>query len=260
MNRRAFLGGISHSFVVGTVGGMAIGAIGASVILYDARRKVARTSYAQQGEDLIVESIFGHLQIPIRTYLDIGAFDPTISSNTYLFYLKGCRGVLVEPNPALCGTLKRYRPRDTVLNVGIGPSKETAADYYLLGDANGNLDQLNTFSKEEADRVIALGGGRRIRKIIKMPLVSINTVMEEHFQGAADFVSTDTEGLDLDILKSLDFDRFRPPVVCAEAGASSDGIKIIELMRSKGYSVRGSTFVNTIFVDDRLLTASAGVP
>src|SRR5262245_15943736 len=115
MNRRAFLGGISHSFVVGTVGGTAIGAIGASMILYDVRRKVAKTSFAQQGEDLIVESICGHLAIPIRTYLDIGAFDPTIASNTYFFYRKGCRGVLVEPNPALCRTLKRHRPRDTVL-------------------------------------------------------------------------------------------------------------------------------------------------
>jgi FkbM family methyltransferase len=253
MNRRAFLGGISHSFVVGTVGGIAMGAIGASMTLYDARRRVAKTSYAQQGEDLIVESICGNLAIPIRNYLDIGAFDPTVSSNTYLFYLKGSGGVLVEPNPALCRTLTRHRPRDTVLNVGIGGSEAAAADYYLLADASNDLDQLNTFSKEEADRVVALGGGRRIRKIIKMPLVSINKIMKDHFQGAPDFISTDTEGLDLDILKSLDFDRFRPPVVCAEAGAWGDGIKIVELMRSKGYSVRGATYVNAIFVDDRLL-------
>ncbi len=253
MNRRAFLGGISHSFLVGTTGGVAIGAIGAYVALYDARRKVAKTSFAQQGEDLIVESICGHLAIPIRTYLDIGAFDPTIASNTYLFYLKGCRGVLVEPNPALCLTLKRHRPRDLVLNVGIGASAAAAADYYLLADASQDLDQLNTFSKEEADRIVALGGGRRIRKIMKMPLVSINKIMEDQFQGAPDFVSTDTEGLDLEILKSLDFDRFRPAVICVEAGASSDGAKIIELLRSKRYSVRGATFVNTVFVDDRFL-------
>ncbi len=253
MNRRVFLGGISHSFMVGAAGGVAIGAIGAYVALFDVRRTVAKTSYAQQGEDLIVESICGHLAIPIRTYLDIGAFDPTVASNTYLFYRKGCRGVLIEPNPALCRTLKRHRPRDTVLNVGIGAREAAAADYYLLADASHDLDQLNTFSKQEADRIVALGGGRRIKQIIKMPLVSINKIMEDHFQGAPDFISTDTEGLDLEILGSLDFGRFRPSVICVEAGASSDGIKISELMRSKGYSVRGSTFVNTIFVDNRFL-------
>ena len=253
MNRRVFLGGISHSFMVGAVGGAAIGAMGTYVSLYDARRRVAKTSFAQQGEDLVVESTCAHLAIPIRTYLDIGAFDPTVGSNTYFFYKKGCRGVLVEPNPALCRTLERHRPRDTVLNVGIGASDAAAADYYLLADANQDLDQLNTFSKEEADRVVALGGGRRIRKIIKMPLVSINKIMEDHFQGAPDFVSTDTEGFDLEILESLDFGRFRPPVFCIEGGNWGDGIKIVELMRSKGYSVRGSTFVNTIFIDDRFL-------
>jgi FkbM family methyltransferase len=255
MNRRTFLGGISHSFLVGLGGGIVIGAIAAGAIVYDPRLKLATISYAQQGEDTIVASISAHLNIPIRTYLDIGAYHPIVASNTYLFYLKGCRGVLVEPNPALCRTLEQYRPRDTVLNMGIGPLDQAAADYYVLGDAHGELAQLNTFSKMEADRVVALGGGRRISRIIRMPLVSINAVIQQHFQGAPDLVSIDTEGLDLDILSSLDFSRFRPPVICAEAGYSAEGSKIVALLRSNGYSVRGCTFVNTIFVDDRLLAA-----
>jgi FkbM family methyltransferase len=263
MNRRAFLGGISRTLVVGTVGGIvigAVGAIGASAILHDARLKFGKISFAEQGEDLIVESIFARLKIPLRTYLDIGAYDPMVASNTYLFYGKGCRGVLVEPNPAMCGMLKRFRPRDTVLGVGIGATEQAAADYYILSDANGDLSPLNTFSKEEADRVVALGGGRKISRVVKIPLLNINRVMQQQFHGAPDFVSIDTEGLDLEILRSLDFDRFRPAVVCAEAGPSPDGLKIIELMGSKGYSIRGYTSVNTIFVDERLRKASARVP
>ena len=168
--------------MVGAVGGAAIGAMGTYVALYDARRKVAKTSFAQQGEDLIVESICGHLGIPIRTYLDIGAFDPTVANNTYFFYKKGCRGVLVEPNPALCRTLERYRPRDTVLNVGIGASEAAAADYYLLADANQDLDQLNTFSKVESDRIV--GAGQRARSHQKGhedAAQSINEVMDGAF-------------------------------------------------------------------------------
>jgi FkbM family methyltransferase len=258
MNLRTLLRRIRPSFVIGILGGIAIGAtgaIGGSTILSGARLKFTKSSFAEQGEDLIVESICAHLNIPLRTYLDIGAYDPIVGSNTYLFYGKGCRGVLVEPNPALCDMLKRYRPRDTVLNVGIGSSDQTSADYYILADANGDLNHLNTFSKEEADRIVALGGGRRISRIAKMPLVNINRVMHERFHGAPDFVSIDTEGLDLDILKSLDFNRFRPAVVCAEAGPSPEGMKIIELMGSKGYSIKGYTFVNTIFVDERLRNA-----
>ncbi len=89
-----------------------------------------------------------------------------------------------------------------------------------------------------------------------MPLVNINRVMEDHFGAAPSFVSIDTEGLDLDILKSLDFRRYRPSVLCVETlvyGTKAVETEILTLMRSKDYTVRGSTFVNTIFVDDHRL-------
>jgi FkbM family methyltransferase len=250
MNRRQLLGGVSSSFVVGTIGGAAAGSIAGAALAYDVRARAAKVSYAQQGEDLVIESICAHLSIPLRTYLDIGACDPTVGNNTYLFYGRGKRGVLVEPNPALCETLRKVRPGDTVLNVGIGPTEEKA-DYYVMGDEGGETSQLNTFSKEEADRVVSLGGGRRILSVIKLPLANANRIMEENFHGAPDFLSTDTEGFDLAILGSIDFDRYRPAVICAEADAMRDGPKIVDLMRSREYRIAGCTFVNTIFVDDR---------
>src|SRR4051794_18414209 len=57
-----------------------------------------RLSFAQQGEDLVVDSLFGALKVAKPTYLDIGAYEPIRSNNTYLFYRQGGRGVLVEPN------------------------------------------------------------------------------------------------------------------------------------------------------------------
>jgi FkbM family methyltransferase len=250
MNRRQWLGGVSSSFVAGTLGGAAAGGIAGVALAYDVRARAAKISYAQQGEDLIIESICAHLSIPLQTYLDIGACDPTVGNNTYLFYCRGRRGVLVEPNPALCETLRKVRPGDTVLNVGVGPT-EGRADYFVLGDAGGEIPQINTFSKDEADRVVSLGGGRRIVRVVNMPLANPNRIMEENFHGAPDFLSTDTEGFDLAILGSIDFDRYRPALICTETDAMGDGPKIVDLMRSRGYSIAGGTFVNTIFVDDR---------
>ena len=150
MNRRTLFGwlrdGVSSSFLVGCGGGLAAGGMGAAVALYDPRPQAAR-SYSQQGEDLIVESICGFLKILKPTYLDVGAADPVGDNNTYLFYCKGCRGVLVEPNPALCRRLKEVRPKDTLLNIGIGTTDQTAADYYVMSGP-----WLNTFSKEQAER------------------------------------------------------------------------------------------------------------
>jgi FkbM family methyltransferase len=258
MNRRAFFpwltSRISGSFVLGTVGGASVGAAGAMTQI-TASQLYAKLSYSQQGEDLIVQSICDSLGIQNPSYLDIGAADPILLNNTYLFYQKGCRGVLVEPNPAFCRRLQAQRPKDKALNIGIGPTGQMVADYYMISGPDGYL--LNTFSKDEVDDYATKSKGfRSVEKVIKIPLVDINTIMAEHFHGAPHFISIDTEGLDLDILKSLDFKRFRPRIVCAETliiGTTQVKMEILDLMKSKDYSIRGSTFVNTIFVDNHLI-------
>jgi hypothetical protein len=90
-----------------------------------------------------------------------------------------------------------------------------------------------------------------------MPLLNINRVIADHFGAAApDFLSIDIEWMDYDVLKSLDFARFRPKIVCVETlilGTTKVETRVIDLMRSKDYVISGGTFVNTIFVDGRLL-------
>jgi FkbM family methyltransferase len=258
MNRRSFLpflsGGISGSFLLGTLGGGAAGA-SAAVAGINAQRPWARFSYSQQGEDLIVESICRVLKIDNPVYLDIGAADPIVENNTYHFYQKGSHGVLIEPNPVFGRKLEAARPRDIVLNVGVGFNELRESDYFMVSGRDGSY--LNTFSKEEAEIIVSKSHGQRtIEKVVKMPLVNINAIIDNHFPKAPDFVSIDTEGLDLDILKSLDFARHRPGVFCVETlmiGTMQIKTEILELMKAKGYAVRGSTFVNTIFVDDSLI-------
>jgi FkbM family methyltransferase len=209
-------------------------------------------SFAQQGEDLIVKQIFSEIGITDATYIDIGAYDPIRGSNTFLFYLAGSHGVLVEPNPVYVEKLRRVRPRDTVIGKGIGVTAETSADYYDFGGDG----QDNTFSKEQADKLIALGVP--LVSKVKMPLVGVNEVLAANFPTAApSLFSVDTEGFDLAILKSLDFKRFRPPVICAETleMGTNDVIHAIgDFLRTKKYVPRGGTFVNTIFVAEEWLT------
>jgi FkbM family methyltransferase len=258
MHRRRFLetlrDGVSGSFVLGSVGGAAVG-VGATA-LYDRQQEGVR-SFAQQGEDLVVRNIFTFLGIKQPTYMDVGAFDPTVHSNTYLMYLEGSHGVLIEPNPAKIDRLRGVRPRDVTLNVGIGtgPGSSTA-DYYIIGGPSRGL--LNTFSKEDAELVQANTHGlHHIDQVIKMALENINAVIQQHLGAAPNFLSIDTEGLDLDILKTMDFDRYRPDVICVETleiGTDHVDVDILKFLESKRYSARGATFVNTIFVDDRHLS------
>lgn len=267
MDRRSFVkvvrDSISGSFVLGAVGGAAVG--GGGVALYD-RREPGHVSYAQQGEDLIVANLLEILKITKPTYLDVGAYDPILHSNTYLLYTQGGRGVLVEPNPARTKRLADVRPRDKTLNIGIGITPGlTSADYYVIGGPSKGL--FNTFSKADAELVQTRTQGEHfIEKVLKMPLENINSVIDRNFpssQGAPgassapNFLSIDTEGLDLNILKTMDFERHRPDVICVETldlGSDHVDMEIVRFLESKRYSVRGATFVNTIFVDDRHLT------
>jgi FkbM family methyltransferase len=256
VDRRRFFKGlrdsVSGSFLLGGIGGAAVAGTAAAVH-YDAGQR----SFAQQGEDLIVDNLLEVIGVKTRTYLDVGAYDPVLHSNTYLMYSRGGHGVLVEPNPAMTSRLERVRPRDRTLNVGIGLRRERyTADYYIIGGPSKGL--LNTFSKEDAELAQQKSGGTQfIERVIPMPLENINTIMEQQLGGAPNFLSIDTEGMDLDILKTMDFERYRPDVVCVETlQLTTDHVEmdIVRFMESKRYSVRGATFVNTIFVDNRHLS------
>ena len=213
-------------------------------------------SYAHSGEDIIAQQFLESLRINRPSYLDIGAWLPDVSNNTYLFYLLGGRGVLVEPNIGVIPRLKATRPGDSVLNIGIGFTDHNEHDYYCYKNS-----ELNTFDKELAERRAARSGVK-YEKVVKMPLVPINRVIEEHLDGKApDFLSTDAEGLDLSILKSLDLRKYRPKVICAET-IDEDlkrtlpvmGTEITSFLAEQGYEARAMTYYNTLYVEKTALS------
>lgn len=210
-----------------------------------------RTSYSQTGEDLIVDYVLSvYMNIAHPTYLDIGAHHPIHLSNTYYFYKKRCLGVCVEPDPTLFVNLKKRRPKDICLNVGIGGGQHGMADFYVMSTRT-----LSTFSREEAARYQTLG--EKVEDVIRITLMTVDDVIEKYFDSPPNFVSIDTEGVDLDILRSFDFSRHRPETFCVETVAHSrdhSGQKItdiFELMTANGYYVYADTYINTIFVDGR---------
>jgi FkbM family methyltransferase len=246
IRRKDFLVGLGGLAVGAPAGALAYGPLSESV-------EPGVPSYAQGGEDLAIGFFFEYCGMGDITYLDIGAHDPVKINNTYFFYRRGCRGVLVEPNATLCERLRAVRPRDTTLAAGIGVGAAKEADYYVLSDSSWN-----TFSRAEAERRARITNGScRILRVVKVPLLNINDVMAEHFGGKAPaFVSIDTEGLDLAILKTIDFRRFRPRAFCVETtitGSRRTVAETSEYMQTQGYVARGGSFVNTIFIDSAII-------
>jgi hypothetical protein len=111
---------------------------------------------------------------------------------------------------------------------------------------------LNTFSPEQVEMYRRGSQRDPVEKVVKMPLVSVNHLMAECFGQAPDLLSIDVEGLDLAILRTLDFGTFRPGAIIAETirmGGGGDNTDISALLMSKGYVVRGGSLYNTIFAD-----------
>lgn len=213
----------------------------------------ASVSYSQYGEDIIILKLIERCSISDITYLDIGANDPVMGSNTYSFYQRGYFGVLVEPNPYLYKQLKHIRPSDTILNIGISNSNESLADFYMFDDA---YNPLNTFSFEDAKNCEVQG--IPIKSVIKLPLKDINEIIEEHFKASPTIISVDVEGLDEKILKALDYTRYRPFLICVETvefsknGQMKKRQEILDFMKSQNYFIYADTHVNTIFCNETL--------
>lgn len=210
---------------------------------------LGKISYSQCGEDLIVRYIFDSLKVPSPVYLDIGAHHPTFLSNTFLLYEQGARGINIEPDTTLFEAFAKQRSRDINLNVGIS-DQEGELPFYVM-----STPTLNTFS--EADAQAAVAQGRvKIDRVLPVRVRPINVVLEENLQGKSlDFLSIDVEGLDFIILRSMDFSRWRPKVICVETITYSEANKgekipqISGLLQDLGYEAYADTHINTIFLD-----------
>ena len=88
-----------------------------------------------------------------------------------------------------------------------------------------------------------------------MPVDTISNVVEKYLNGInVDILSIDVEGLELQILESVDFTVFSPTVICAETisystrGLGIKNVALIRFLENKGYIVYADTYINTIFV------------
>lgn len=204
-------------------------------------------SYSQFGEDIIVKSIFQLLGISKPTFLDIGAHHPYYLSNTALLYNSGSRGINVEANPLLMSKFRKVRSRDLNLNVGIS-EKNDKMDFYVIQDST-----LSTFSEAEAQSLKSFG--HKCVKVESIETLSINELLDSYNLGMApDFLTLDAEGYDYQILKTLDFSKYSPKVICVEIveyspnGNGKRKDEILNLLTHNGYFEYANTHINGIFV------------
>lgn len=209
--------------------------------LWNNFNKLFRNSHSQFQEDLIIDKLLKYKENGF--YVDIGANDPVELSNTIRFYRKGWNGINVEPNVLVYNRLCEERKNDINLNIGIAQEKGEF-DFYRI-----NPDVLSTFDKQTADDFVA--EGYKLVEVIKVSTLSLENLISTYATDKKiDFLSVDTEGIDLIVLKSNNWEKYRPTVVIVEIDKGGD--EIIEYLNEKNYELKFKNHCNAIFIDKNI--------
>jgi FkbM family methyltransferase len=208
--------------------------------------RYAEISFSQEGEDRILARMYEG--IGPGFYVDIGAHDPDRFSNTALLYRNGWHGINVDPRPGVEARFARRRPRDTTLEAGIA-AVAGLLEYFVFDD-----EALNTFSRARAEMLTATTP-YRVVQTLSIPVLTLAELLDQQLppgQGI-DLLCVDAEGLDLEVLRSNDWDRFRPERLIVEdlEGRPLDEIgtsPVAAFLRPLGYRPVAKT-VNSVFYE-----------
>lgn len=212
------------------------------------RKPLFQKCYSQCGEDIIIKFIFDDLGIRQSSYIDIGAYHPKKLSNTQLLYENGSRGINIEPNIELFKKFQKFRKKDINLNIGVAAQKNEM-NFYVM-----SVPTMSTFSKKEATELVAKHNFKIIT-IKKIKVDTIKNIIDNYWGGTfPELLTIDVEGLEEEILRSIDYKNNFPIVVCIETisySTTGRGIKdnnFIKFLVNKDYMIFADTYINTILV------------
>ena len=196
---------------------------------------------SQCEEDTILRELFP--EPTVGTYVDIGAGEPQQCSNTWTFYQRGWRGLLIEPLPEFVFQLIRWRPGDMVFPVAA--SNRTGIVPFYVDSSVSSCHA--TWSKTSPAKPLA-AECMAIAEILDFPDY-------QHIRDTCSLCSLDVEGHEWHVLSNIPWERFSPKVFCIEYRkyeTDSMGIDLSPqwepILLEHGYVLHATTILNKIYV------------
>ena len=195
----------------------------------------AKKYYSQFGEDVALGRLCSSKKNGF--YVDVGAYHPKHYSNTYLLYKKGWHGINIDPNPDSIRLFNLYRRRDINVNCGIDESV-SERPYFIF-----NHQSCNTFSREQKELMLQ----KSFISLIKETTIAcrpLQGILDMHASGIAiDVLNVDVEGMNLQVLNSIDWNKTHPAIICIEDDdfnfqkSENFGSEIFALLTKQGYGL-----------------------
>jgi len=165
--------------------------------------------YSQKDEELVIRHFFSDRRNGF--FVDVGCSHWMKHSTTlYLERHLGWSGIGIDALPDLAESYREHRPG-------------TKFFQYIVTDHSGSLETLYV-----AGPVSSIDEGWHKRfsfikakpKEIQVPTITLNELLDQNGVEKIDFLSVDIEGAEPLALAGFDIERFRPDLVCVEAGRS----------------------------------------
>ena len=159
-----------------------------------------------EGED--IEILKYTKNIERGFYVDVGCYHPTHINNCNLLYQKGGTGINIDISKFSIDLFNYLRPKDLNINCAVSNSSEKVSFFYQK-----ELSQLTSLKKSLAEK--------RMQGNIKKGLIqsyTLTSILENSkFKNKKiDFLNIDVEGADYETLLSLNFEVYRPKIICIE--------------------------------------------
>ena len=208
-------------------------------------------SFSSYGEDALINGVLKRFQFLTGkefefSYIDVGAFKPVKSSNTYFLYKEGLRGTAIEPNRRLERLWSGTRPKDIFRSVACG--FEGNQQLYFFGASA----ESNTLVKDFGEQI------KQHQKIdfqtIQVGSEPLNLIVRNHKKSySGDFLlDLDIEGLDYSVLQNFSFSQeMRPFLILVECliSESEKTESIDSLLSGKNYVLVGKTVISSLYAD-----------
>jgi FkbM family methyltransferase len=171
-------------------------------------------------------------------YIELGAFDGLTQSNTAFFeFYRDWTGILIEPSKNSYELCCKNRPKSIHLNLCC-----VSSDYEektILGDFNSIT--------------MASVNGERLKssELVRVNCSTLSSIIQEHIPNKPiDFLSLDTEGYELNILKGLDLHINRPKFMLIEV-YKTDFTQVCDYLLLHNYAIY-SNFSNYNHIDSQI--------
>jgi FkbM family methyltransferase len=167
-------------------------------------------------------------------FVEVGANHPTLMSQTWHLEQQGWSGVLVEPNPELCELLRARRPRSRTFQVAAGNPEQTVEIDLLMGVS----DLCSTLAPVLNS---PLSGAK-----VRVELRTLDSILAETKIERIDFLSIDVEGMELEVLRGFNLEKYAPRLILLEEHRHD--FKKHFYLRRHGYRLVKRTGLNNWYV------------